>query len=87
MTVLEECGNKPVYTGFFIRILFIRIEGAKTLEIKNFFRILLKLVYHNFEFLLSNVILVNIELLLPTLVLLLPEVSYCPIKSIVFSYK
>ena len=48
---------------------------------------MLTLAYHNLQFLLSNVILGNIELLLPTPVLLLPEVAYCPIKSIGFSYK
>ena len=48
---------------------------------------MLTLAYHNLQFLLSNVILGNIELLLPTPVLLLPEVVYCLIKSIGFSYK
>ena len=48
---------------------------------------MLMLAYHNLQFLLSNVILGNIELLLPIPVLLLPEVAYCPIKSIGFSYK
>ena len=57
MSVVEEGGNKPVYTDFFIRILFIRIEGAKTLKIKNFLRIMLRLAYHNFAFLTPNVIL------------------------------
>ena len=87
MSVAEEGSNKPVYTDLFIRILFIRIEGTKTQKIKNFLRIMLRLAYHNFEFLLSNLILGKIELLLPTPVLLLPEVAYCPIKSIGFSYK
>ena len=54
---------------------------------KNFLTIMLRLAHHNLEFLLSNVILGKIELLLPTPVLLLPEVAYCPIKSIGFSYK
>ena len=61
MGVVEEGGNKPVYTDFFIRILFIRIEGAKMLKIKNFLRIMLRLAYHNFEFLLSNVTLGKID--------------------------
>ena len=45
------------------------------------------LAYHNFEFLFSNVILRKIELLSPIPVALLPEVAYCPIKRIPFSYK
>ena len=45
------------------------------------------LAYHNFEFLPSNLVLGKIELLLPTTVLLPPEVAYCPIKCIGFSYK
>ena len=40
-------------------------------------RLMLRLAYHNSEFLLSNVILEKIELLLPTPALLLPEVAYC----------
>ena len=86
MSVVAEGGNKPVYTDFFI-ILFIKIEGAKTLKIKNFLRIMLRLAYHNLEFLFLNVILGKIKLLLSTPVLLLPEVVYCPIKSIDFLHK
>ena len=86
MSVVAEGGNKPVYTDFFI-IFLIRIEGAKTLKIKNFLRVMLRLAYHNFEFLLSSVILGKVELLFPTPVLLLPEVDSCPIKGIGFSYK
>ena len=87
MRVVEEGGNKPVYTDFFIRIPFIKTEDAKALKIKNFLRISLRLVYHNFEFLLSILILGKRELLLPTPILLLPEGSCCHIKSIAFSYK
>ena len=61
MKVVEEGGDKSVYTDFFIRIPLIRIEDAKTLKIKNFLRILLILVYHNFEFLLSLSILGKLE--------------------------
>ena len=32
MNVVEEGGNKPVYTDFFIRILFIRIAMRKNAE-------------------------------------------------------
>ena len=49
-----------------MRIHFIGIDEAHA-----------EVAYHNFEFLLSNVILGKIELLLPTPVLLLPEVAYC----------
>ena len=63
------------------------MQGAKTLKIKNFLRTMLRLAYHNLDFLLSNLVLGKIELLLPTTVLLLPGVAYCPIKSIGFSYK
>ena len=48
---------------------------------------MLWLTYHNFEFLLSNLVLGKIELLLPTTVLLPPEIACCPIKCIGFSYK
>ena len=61
MSIVEENGNKPVYTDFFIRILIIRIESPKTRKIKNFLRIMLRLTYHNFGFLLSNVILGKID--------------------------
>ena len=48
---------------------------------------MLRLAFRNFEFLPSNVVLVKTNLLLPSPVLLLPEVAYCPIKSMGFSYK
>ena len=32
MSVVKEGGNKPVYTDFFIRILFIRIPRRKNAE-------------------------------------------------------
>ena len=48
-------------------------------KIKNFLRIILRLSYHNLEFLLSNVILGEIELLLLTPVLLT-----APLKVYVF---
>ena len=76
-----------MHTDFFIRIIFIRTPRCKTLKIKNFLRIILMLAYHNLKFLLSNVIQGKIKLLLPNPVLLLPEVPYCPIKSICFPYK
>ena len=63
------------------------MQGAKIKKIMNFLRIMLRLDYHNFEFLLPNVILGKIELSLTTPVLLLPEVAYCRIKSIGFLYK
>ena len=56
MSVVKEGGNKPVYTDFFIRILFTRI-ARQELKIKNFLRIMLRLAYHTFQFLLSNIIL------------------------------
>ena len=47
MSVVKEGGNKPVYTDFFIRILFTRI-ARQELKIKNFLRIMLRLAYHTF---------------------------------------
>ena len=65
MSIVEENGNKPVYTDFFVRILIIRIESPKTRKIKNFLRIMLRLAYHSFRFLLSNVILGKIDVTYP----------------------
>ena len=63
------------------------MQGAKTLKIKNFLRIMLTLACHNLQFLPSNVVLGKTELLLSKPILLLPEDAYFPIKSTGFSYK
>ena len=83
MSVVEEGGNKSEHTDFFIYSFYKKCKAQKRWKL----RISSESCWHWPTIILINVTRGKIELLLPTLVLFLPEVAYCPNKSIGFWYK